>query len=827
MSDQNQLEPPIELGNFRLDEIIGRGGMGLVYRGEQLSPRRAVAIKIVAPNPQLPPAVLKHLKQEGETAARFDHPNLAHVYECGIVDDHYYLAMQLLPGGDLEDRIRAGMGGDEAAAIVRTLGEALDHIHDQGYVHRDIKPSNVLFSSAGSPVLVDFGIAKLAGQASELTLAGLSTGTPTYMSPEQVRGLDIDRRSDLYALGVVFYEMLTGQPPFQAASPDEIRLAHIREAVPQLPREHARYQPILDRLLAKHPADRFADCRTLRRALDDIEQKVPVPAADITAAAPLDATRADTPQTMTGQRLRFALIGVVLLTTLLGLAGWLALRPPSESDRLAAPAPVQAPKGPVGIAVMPLANWSNRPEDSYFVDGFHDQLITQLAGVSALRVISRSSVLRYRDSELPINEIASELGVDSFLQGSVQRAGEQVRITVQLIDAASDTNLWGETYDRAISVENLFAIQSEIARAVVSAMRAEFTRAEADRLARRPTDNLAAYEAYLLGRQAFNSRMAGSQAVLDEAIVHFHEALELEPEFAEALAGLASVHAVYAGYFNVRSDLEPIRKAIEFARRALALDPSLSMPHAVLGTLATDTAERVSRLERAIELEPSNSTAHLWLGMALATTGDLAAAEARLLQARRLDPLSPLLIVYSTVLAELQGDTERALVYAEDGISRELLPMQGLLSYIRYHNGDRAGAKALFHLALPPSELDAWVANVLPEAALGAGREQAIATILSPAAEPGYSHLRLMYLMALGAVDEALALIEENLPHNQDIFFYAWNADLPELRTHPDFERIARKLGLPAWWAENGYPAGCEPRPTDADPLGFVCGVGR
>jgi TolB-like protein len=262
--------PTIELANYRFLSKLGQGGMGSVYLAEQQNPKRKVAIKIVAPDDQTPPAFLEAMKQEGDIAAQFEHDNLAHVYECGIVDDHYYLAMQYLAKGDLEQRLRQGVTLDEVRTVVRAIASALQHIHQKGYIHRDIKPANILFSEADKPVLADFGVAKSADSVGVLTSAGYTTGTPAYMSPEQIRGKDLDGRADLYSLGVVLYECLTGELPLWSDNEYEMKRLQVEQPAPRLTGALKSFQPILDRLLAKHPEQRYADAAQLISDLDSM-----------------------------------------------------------------------------------------------------------------------------------------------------------------------------------------------------------------------------------------------------------------------------------------------------------------------------------------------------------------------------------------------------------------------------------------------------------------------------------------------------------------------------------------------------------------------------
>lgn len=261
------MEPSIKLPNFELTKEIGRGGMSRVYLGRQLEPKRDVAIKIVSPGSAPDPAFLSSLKQEGDTVASMNHDNIVTVYACGVVDNHYFMAMEILSGGDLTEKIKKGMRPEEAVEVMIQIGSALEHAHRKNVLHRDIKPENVMFHESGKAVLVDFGIAKEGNAESSFTQVGAVVGTPHYMSPERCMGKPIDARSDLYAMGVMFYEMLTGHKVFEGRDTFAVSYAHVYEPVPPLPPEHARFQPIINKLLAKDPKDRYQTAGEMVAAL--------------------------------------------------------------------------------------------------------------------------------------------------------------------------------------------------------------------------------------------------------------------------------------------------------------------------------------------------------------------------------------------------------------------------------------------------------------------------------------------------------------------------------------------------------------------------------
>ncbi|MDX1571489.1 MAG: protein kinase [Xanthomonadales bacterium] len=296
MTEKTEKDGPIELSNYRIEGLLDRGGMGAVYLADQLRPKRKVAINVIAPDdfPRMDhdvlEGVLAMLQQEGDVAARFDHENLITVYECGVENDHYYLAMEFLPGGSLRQRIGSeGMDAEDACNIVRQVASGLSDMHEQGILHRDIKPENVMFRKNGKAVLMDYGVAKDAGTISKLTELGLSTGTPDYMSPEQIDGRPIDGRSDLYALGIMFYEMLTGEVPFKGSGRMAIAYAHVNHPIPNLPEPLSNYQPIIDGLLAKDPEDRIETADDLIDKLDSIGESAPeAPVSAPTRLTPIE-----------------------------------------------------------------------------------------------------------------------------------------------------------------------------------------------------------------------------------------------------------------------------------------------------------------------------------------------------------------------------------------------------------------------------------------------------------------------------------------------------------------------------------------------------------
>ncbi len=302
----------IEIPNFTLGKEIGRGGMARVFIGEQLEPKRPVAIKIVTPQGN-DPKILEDLQKEGDTVAQFSHPNIVTVFSCGVIEQNYYLAMEILGGGDLKQKIESGITELEAFNIMLDMAKALEHAHKRGTLHRDIKPENILFHEDGQAVLVDFGIAKAQNTVSEFTRVGAVVGTPHYMSPERALGKTIDERSDIYALGVVLYEMLIGEKVFEGSDTFAISYAHVHEPVPDLPEAKAKYQTLLNKLLAKNPDDRFQTATQLVAQLKKYLRRLK-PVTDTTHSfAPLPDMAAKKKTSL----LPFIITGVIVVVAVL------------------------------------------------------------------------------------------------------------------------------------------------------------------------------------------------------------------------------------------------------------------------------------------------------------------------------------------------------------------------------------------------------------------------------------------------------------------------------------------------------------------------------
>ena len=631
------------LGRYQLLEQLGEGGMGVVYRAHDPRLDRDVAIKVLTEEALLDGRARERLQQEARALSRLLHPNIATLFDIDSEGGEDFLVLEFVPGITLAKTLEDGpLPEGRARAIASEIADALDVAHEQGVVHRDLKPGNVVITPRGRAKVLDFGIARLltAGGGSRATTMadGASlTGTAPYMAPEQIQGRSVDARTDLYALGVLLFEMISGSRPFEG---DEL-ISLVYRIVHDPPRRLSDARPgvspdleaLVARCLEKEPGRRFVTARAFAAALREL-------------AGPPGALSA-------------WIEGVAIAAT--------APVAPAIATATPAAGPAVAPIvdcGPARIrslVVLPLANRSGDPAQDFFTDGMTDALIADLAQIRALRVISRTSAMRYRGSNLPLPEIARELRVEAVVEGSVMRAGERVRITVQLVEAATDCTLWARNYERDHT--DILTLQSEVARAIAEGIRVQVTPEEEVKLRPKGPVNPTAHVAYLQGRYLWNR---WSPEALNASITHYEEALAADPDYALAWAGLADSYSTL-GNIGTMPPSEAYPRARDAAERGLKLDESLAELHASLAYVHRfydwDWPRAEREFLRAIDLNPGYATAHRWYAQFLSGLGrhDEAVAEAE--RALELDPLS--LIIHTAV-----GDVlfysrryDRAIVY--------------------------------------------------------------------------------------------------------------------------------------------------------------------
>ncbi len=574
------------VSHYKILDHLGGGGMGIVYKAEDTRLKRTVALKFLPPTLTTDSEAKERFIQEAQAASALQHNNICVVYDIDETDDkQLFISMEYLEGETLKKKIERGPIKIEAAIeIAVQVAQGLARAHEHGIVHRDVKPANIMITSDGIAKIVDFGLAKLSGRTM-LTKTGSTLGTAAYMSPEQARGESADHRTDIWSVGVLLYEMLTGKRPFEAEYENAL-LYSILNSEPEpitglrtgIPMELER---IVGKCTAKLPGNRY-------QHVDEV-------------LVDLRKAQLETPATATSKkkarRLPLPIGGAIALVALATLAYIFLL-----------PKPV--PQGDKSVAVLPFLNLSAEGPHAYFAAGLHDELLTQLSKVGALKVISRTSVMGYEGTATPLRQVARELGVGSVVEGSVQVVGDRLRVNVQLIDAATDTHLWAERYDRKL--DDAFAIQSEVAQQIVAAVGGVLTSAEQGRLRAAPTANAEAYRLYMEGREYY-IRPGFLRQNYETAQQFYERALALDPDFALAHAGLSEVHGSMYWFSYDSSPARAARQRDE-AETALRLSPDLPQAHIAIGDMHYFVRRDWRRAldEYAIALRGLPNDAGLW-----------------------------------------------------------------------------------------------------------------------------------------------------------------------------------------------------------------------
>lgn len=577
------------LGRYRLVDRLGAGGMGEVWRAHDSNLDREVAVKVLTPGAVGDADTQARFRREALALSRLSHPGIATIFDFDAHEGTSYLVMELVTGGTLESRLASGaMAQDEVRRIGSAIADALDNAHRNDIVHRDLKPGNIVLTPAGQPKILDFGIAMLLSDkgSAKLTQTGMILGSLPYMAPEQLTGDADSPRTDIYALGVLLFEMLTGRRPFLKERAEALMFEIFGSAPPTVVSLRPDASGDLDALvmacLAKDPALR------------------PATAADV-------ATR---------------------------------LR--SDSSVISGPAAVAMPAAQAirSIAVLPLRNTSGDPTQEYFVDGMTEAIIGDLARIKALRVISRTSAMQYKGSSKPLPEIARELNVDAVIEGSAHLVGNRVRVSVQLIAARTDQTLWSDRYDRDLG--DVLALQSDVAETVAREIAVQLTPAEAGHLAKRIVVNP---EAHLEVLKSRHSMFAGTKDALEVALRHIRRALELDPNYAQAWSALADCQFIRITR-GMASSAEAGPEAYAAAARARELEPDLAEAWCSMGVIATnmsDIAGGLRLLRKAVELNPGLAFSHNMYSRVLSALDRQEEAVAAAERSIELDPLSSII----------------------------------------------------------------------------------------------------------------------------------------------------------------------------------------
>jgi serine/threonine protein kinase/tetratricopeptide (TPR) repeat protein len=781
------------ISHYLIQEQLGAGGMGVVYRARDERLGRDVALKLLPAEAIGDAAARQRLEHEARTASALNHPHVCTIYDVGEAEGQVYLAMEFVAGQPLSHSISTE--GLPEASIVRIgvqLADALEHAHQHGITHRDLKSANVMLTPDGRAKILDFGLAvrrqeelgEVTRSRASLADAGGIVGTLSYMAPEVLRGQPADARSDLWALGVILFEMTTGQLPFRGQSGFDLTSSILRDATPAMPqRVSPSLAGIIRRCLEKEPAQRYQRAGEVRAALEAIGLS--------TTTIPIAQAPHARPAWRTAILSVAALVVVGALLVALNIGGM-------RERLLGRPATPQIHS----IAVLPLENLSGDASQEFFADGMTEALISSLAQIRALKVISRTSVMRFKGSKESLPQIAKELNVDAVVEGSVVRSAGRVRVTAQLIHAATDSHLWAREYDRELS--DVLKLQSEVARAIADEIRIQVTPEERERLSVARSINPAAHEAYLLGRSFWNKR---TEEGMQKGIQYFNQAIEMDPNYALAYAGLADSYALLSGY-TALSPREAFPRAKAAATKALELDSNCAEAHTSLALVYAyyewNFPEAAKEFLRALELNPSYATGHHWYAHYLMEIGKLDEAAAEMKLAVELDPLSPIItteVGYPPFFARKYDQAAEALHKAVS-VYPDFFRAHWVLGQIYEQRKMYPEAVAEFRKAVEQSGGNAVMRAGLGHVwALSGNRaeaqkilEQSIRLSKERYFSPYY--IAEIYI-ALGQQQQALDWLEKAyLEHD---FFMRWlkiDPRLDPLRSQPRFQELVRRMNF-------------------------------
>ena len=820
------LSPGTKLGRYEIRSLLGVGGMGEVYLAWDTELDRTVAIKILPENLAGDQQRLRRFVQEAKAASALNHPQILTIHEIGTVGHTPFIASEFIEGVTLRQRINEGMKLAEVLDVAIQTAGALAAAHVAGIIHRDIKPENIMIRRDGYIKVLDFGLAKLTESASTDTQAptrlmidtreGVVMGTARYMSPEQAAGETVDARSDLWSLGVVIYELVSGQTPFVArTAPETLALVLQKEPAPlkhyinEVPAELER---IVAKALTKDRDERYqtakdllVDLRNFKRKLEldaEIDRTVPPELRSTTSSisgATADSNTAHTASSAEyiASRIRqHKLAAAITLTVLLAVTVGLFLYRGARSLG----APIES------VAVLPFENKSTEADTDYLSDGLAESVIYRLSQLPNLRVSPTSSVFRYKGKAVDPIKAGQELDVNAVVSGRIVQRGENLTISAELVDVRNNKLLWGEQYERKIS--ELLQTQREIAREIVDKLRLKVS-GEEKGLTKHYTENNEAYQLYMRGRYYWNKR---NPEAMHKAVEFFQQAIDRDPTFALAYSGLADTYALLGGP-EAGGDMSPneaLPKAKAAALKAVELDDTLAEPHVSLGHVEyfydRDWAAAEREFKKAIELNPNYPTAHHWYAVFLSANPNRKEETlAEIKRALELEPLSlPINAWYGRILS-WTGQLDQAI----DELRRtEELDPDFLLT--RYRLGTAYAEKGRYDEAIAEFNEVLRRSNDNPAGTTGLGlvyamsgkREQALKTIdqlreLSKKRYVSPSQVAMIYT-ALGDKDKAFEYLEEgNKAHDLNITRLKVDTRLEKLRSDPRFDDLVKRVGIP------------------------------
>lgn len=816
-----------EFGHYRIVSKIGAGGMGEIYLAQDIKLDRKVALKILPPEFAEDKDRMSRFVREAKSASALNHPNIITIHEIGESDGTHFIATEFIDGKTLTEYAKSNSHNYKSVLeIAIQVASALDEAHHAGIVHRDIKPDNVMIRPNGLVKILDFGIAKLTEKQNAAiesedataiqakTTPGMIIGTANYMSPEQAKGKDVDARTDIFSFGVVLYEMLAGHLPFEGETAMESISSIIKDEPKPLTSSgiSPEIKRIIGKTLRKNADERYQTTKELLADLKDAKQELEFQDKLERTIQPHDdeqktqmlkavATVDESSQTTTNENrndsitikksgIGKAIIGIcaVLLISAIGLGYWFYSK--------------SSVKQIESIAVMPFVNDSGNADVEYLSDGMTETLIKSLSQIPNLNVKPRSSVFRYKGKDTDLQTIAKELNVQAILNGRVVQRGEQLTLSLELVDVSKDSVIWTESYNRRQS--DLVSLQSEIARDVSANLKARLSGADEQKVAKTGTTDPEAYQAYLKGRYYWNRRTAEN---LNKALEQFKIAADRDPNYALAFVGLADCYVVLNEYAGIPTS-ETLPKARSFAERALSLDASLAEPHAALGQINEQLwqwAEAEKEYKRAIELNPNYPTAYHWYSICLKSKGRYDEAAAMLKRAKELDPLSSIIAVNVTRMHQLQNNHQASIENSLKIIELDpnFAPAHQYLALSYLKLGSRREAVTASEKAVELANRSGITLGSLGYVYAATGkRAEAIAIIKEMEEKYAQKEAIGQYIAfvyaGLSDKDKAFEWLEKDF-QNRDgkLAESRWEVELESLRDDARFKDLLKRMNLP------------------------------
>ena len=798
---------------YRIVEKIGEGGQGTVYRAVDTTLDRPAVVKVLPPELTDSTSNLVRFEREAKLASSLDHPNICTIFGLHKVDGIHFIAMQYIEGRNVRELV-AGRPLDlrQALSITIQVTNALAAAHARGIVHRDIKARNVMVTRHGTVKVLDFGLAKLIelphapSSDPQLTEVGVPYGTSTYAAPEQAQGLPVDHRGDVFSTGVLLYEMLAGTWPFRGKTALDVRYAvvyHRPKPIAEARGEDSpliqRVQEILDRALAKAPEDRYQRIEDMRSELQDVLRELEVDSSlgntltDATQSiAPTPPPALPPPDVQAVQhKPRIILIAAIVLSVLIAVLALVALRRSPSVESVSA---INS------LAVLPFSN--SDPSTEYLSDGITESLIENLSQLPDLKVKSRSTVFHYKGRNTDPKQIGRELGVHALLSGNIVQRGDELAVSVELIDVRDDSHIWGERYGRKVS--EIVALPQQISRDVSLKLRSRADGIDHAQITRNYSPDSEAYRLYLQGRFNWNKRTVEG---LRRGIEYFGQAIMRDQDYGLAYAGLADCYLLLNVY-NVTSADDSYPKAEAAANRALSINSNLPEAHTALGFVTyryhLKWAEAEQHFKKAISLNPNYATAHQWYASYLAASGRLSEAVTHSKTAHELEPFS--LTIYSDYIRSLYyaGQLDQARLEAEK--MRELDPTFTRAYYelglVLEEQGKLDEAIAAFRVALKNSPDSIFALTALGHAQALAGRrneaERVIARLQELSKQQYVSPYQTAVVYAgLDNREQALDWLEKSRVERFNLVpFVQVDPVFKSLRSEARFTELVESLGL-------------------------------